>query len=236
MSEKLTPGDGFRAAIPIVLGYVPIAFSFGVAATRSGLSFLEALALSVIVFAGAAQFLAIALITSGVPALVAGLTLVAMNLRHVFYGPILMRQAGADAARRRGWIWGFALTDEVFGAALGALARGGRFGEGFMAALGLSSYAAWVLGTAAGAWAGAGALDRWPALAGALGFLLTALFLSLLLSMLNRRQVPVILAAGLATALGAALGSVTLGLFAGMAAGALVGALLPEPKGAVHAG
>jgi 4-azaleucine resistance transporter AzlC len=236
MTDPLSPGEGFRTAIPIVLGYLPIAFSFGVAATRAGLSPAEAVALSVIVFAGAAQFLAIALISSGVPALVAGLTLVAMNLRHVFYGPVLMREAGAFAARRRGWLWGFALTDEVFGAALGVLVRGGRFGEGFMAALGLSSYAAWVLGTAAGAWAGAGALDRWPALAGALGFLLTALFLSLLLSMLNRRQVPVILAAGLATALGAALGSVTLGLFAGMAAGAAVGAVLPGKRGVAHAG
>ena len=230
--DRLSVADGFRAAVPIALGYFPIAFSFGVAATRSGLSLVEAAALSVIVFAGAAQFLAIALIASGVPALVAAFTLVAMNLRHLLYGPVLMRKAGADAARKSAWAWSFTLTDEVFGAALGALARGGRFGEGFMTALGFSAYAAWVLGTVAGGWAGAGALDRWPALAGALEFMLPALFLALLLSMMNRRQVPVIAAAGLATALGVTFGSTTLGLFAGMAAGALVGVLLPGAKNA----
>lgn len=233
MSERrLTLGDGFRAAVPITLGYFPIAFSFGVAATRSGLSLLEATALSVIVFAGAAQFLAIALIASGVPALVAAFTLVAMNLRHVLYGPVLLRRAGKDASAERSWAWAFALTDEVFGAALGELARGGRFSEPFMAALGFASYAAWVVGTVAGGWAGAGALDGWPALAGALGFMLPALFLSLLLSMLNRRQIPVILAAGVATALGVTFGSTTIGLFAGMGAGALVGVLMPGGRDA----
>jgi 4-azaleucine resistance transporter AzlC len=228
--ERLTLADGFRAAVPIALGYFPIAFSFGVAATRAGLSLLEALALSVIVFAGAAQFLAVALIASGAPALVAAFTLVAMNLRHLLYGPVLMRQAGADAARRTAWAWSFALTDEVFGAALGALARGGRFSEGFMAALGFSAYAAWIAGTLAGAWAGAGALDRWPAIAGALSFMLPALFLALLLSMMNRRQIPLIAAAGLATVLGGSLYSTTIGLFAGMGAGALVGVLMPGPR------
>ena len=225
--DRLTFADGFRAAVPIALGYFPIAFSFGAAATRSGLSLAEATALSVIVWAGAAQFLAIALIASGAPALVAAFTLVAMNIRHVLYGPVLMRKAGDDASRQSAWAWSFNLTDEVFGAALGALARGGRFSEPFMTALGFSAYAAWILGTIAGAWAGAGALDRWPAVAGALGFMLPALFLALLLSMMNRRQVPVILAAGAATALGVTFGSTTLGLFAGMAAGALTSVLLP---------
>jgi predicted branched-subunit amino acid permease len=167
-----------------------------------------------------------------VPALLAAVTLVAMNIRHVLYGPVLMRKAGDDAARSSAWAWSFTLTDEVFGAALGALARGGRFSEPFMTALGFSAYASWVLGTLAGGWAGAGALDRFPAVAGALGFMLPALFLALLLSMMNRRQIPVILAAGLATMLGATFGSTTIGLFAGMGAGALVGVLLPGGKDA----
>ena len=232
MTKRLSAADGFRASLPIVLGYFPIAFSFGVAATRVGLSPAEATALSLIVFAGAAQFLSIALIAANVPALVIAATMAAMNLRHLLYGPVLMRRAGADASRKRAWIWSFVLTDEVFGAALGALARGGRFGEGFVAALGFTAYAAWVSGTLAGAWAGAGALDRWPAIAGGLGFMLAALFLSLLMSMMSRRHLPVIAVAGLATAAGVWFGSTTLGLFAGMVAGALVGALPPGGRDA----
>ncbi|WP_227754404.1 AzlC family ABC transporter permease [Stagnihabitans tardus] len=214
-----------------MLGYFPIAFSFGVAATRAGLSGWEAMGLSIIVFAGAAQFLAIALITGGTPVVLAGLTLAAMNLRHVLYGPVLLQKAGRPATRWAG-IWSFALTDEVFGAALGAMARGQRFSEGFMAVLGLAAYGAWVAGTAAGAWAGGGALDAWPAVAAGLDFMLPALFLALLLSILSRAQVPVILASVLATVvvtlgLSARVETLqaagTLGLFAGMIAGAVTG-------------
>ena len=75
----------------------------------------------------------------------------------------------------------------------------------------------------AGAWAGGGALDSWPAVGAALDFMLPALFLALLLSILSARQVPAILIAAAATVVGTWYGSSTLGLFAGMIGGAVVG-------------
>lgn len=216
---------GLFAALPIVLGYAPIAFSFGVAATRAGLSEAEAVMLSFVIYAGASQFLALALVTSGAPVLVAAFTLIAMNLRHVLYGPALMRQAGADASRRYAWAWAWGLTDEVFGQALGALARGQRFSEPYMFGLGLAAYGAWTGGTAAGAWAGGGALDRWPAVSAGLGFMLTALFLSLLLSVLSRATLRPVVVAALACVGGTLLVSPTSGILAGMILGALAGVL-----------
>ena len=223
--EPSTFAHGLTAALPIALGYFPIAFSFGVAATKAGLSEIEAVGLSLIIYAGAAQFLALALITSGAPVLVAAFTLVAMNLRHVLYGPALLKRAGADASVRRSWAWAFGLTDEVFGAALGQLARGRRFSEPFMFGLGLGAYAAWVSGTALGAFAGGGALQGWPVLDAALGFMLPALFLALLLSILSRAQVPVIAVAVGATLAVTFLWSGTAGILAGMVAGAVAGVL-----------
>lgn len=226
-AEKSSVLAGLQAALPLVLGYFPIAFSFGVSATRNGLSGTEAFALSLIVFAGAAQFLAIVMIASGAPVIVAGLTLAAMNLRHVLYGPTLLQKAGAVAGRWS-WAWAFALTDEVFGAALGALTKGQRFSEGFMLVLGFCAYGSWLAGTAAGAWAGGGALDAFPAVGAGLDFMLPGLFLALLLSILNGRQVPVIVIAGLATVAGTWWGSGTIGLLAGMIAGAVAGVALPQ--------
>jgi 4-azaleucine resistance transporter AzlC len=217
--------EGLAASLPIVLGYFPIAFSFGVAATRAGFSAPEAFALSLFIYAGASQFLALALLTSGAPMLVAAFTLAAMNLRHVLYGPALMRAAGKEASTRQAWAWAFGLTDEVFGQALGALARGQRFSEGYMVGLGTGAYASWLAGTAVGALAGGGALDGWPALSAGLGFMLPALFLALLLSILDRRQVPVIAVAGLVTVAGTVLVSSTSGTLLGMLAGALTGLL-----------
>jgi 4-azaleucine resistance transporter AzlC len=225
MMQDTRPGfqSGLIAALPIVMGYFPIAFSFGVAATRAGLNEVEAVMLSVLIYAGAAQFLALALVTSGAPLVLAGLTLIAMNIRHMLYGPALLKKAGPDADTRHAYAWAFGLTDEVFGAALGAMARGERFSQSFMFGLGGAAYAAWISGTAAGAYAGAGALEGWPALDAALGFMLPALFLSLLLSILNRAQLPVIASAAVAT-IGVTLAwSSTAGILAGMLAGAIAG-------------
>ncbi|THD81465.1 branched-chain amino acid ABC transporter permease [Aliigemmobacter aestuarii] len=216
---------GLFAALPIVLGYAPIAFSFGVAATRAGLTGAEAVMLSVVIYAGASQFLALALVTSGAPALVAAFTLIAMNVRHVLYGPALMRQAGSGASRRHAWAWAWGLTDEVFGQALGALARGQRFSESYMFGLGLAAYMAWIGGTAAGAWAGGGALDRWPAVSAGLGFMLTALFLALLLSVLSRATLRPVAVAALACTAGSLALSPAWGILAGMLGGALAGLL-----------
>ncbi len=217
--------QGLVSALPIALGYFPIAFAFGVAATGQGLSPLEAFGLSLIIYAGAAQFLALALITSGAPLLVAAFTLVAMNIRHVLYGPALMKRVGPQARLRHAWAWAFGLTDEVFGAALGALARGRVFSEPFMFGLAAGAYASWLAGTALGAFAGGGALAGWPVLEAALGFMLPALFLALLLSILSRAQLPVIAIAAVATVTVTLAVSGTAGILAGMIAGAVAGVL-----------
>jgi len=223
---KSTFRDGLVTALPIALGYFPIAFSFGVAATRAGFSTLEAFMMSLIMYAGAAQFLALVLMTSGAPVLVTAATLVAMHVRHVIYGPTLMKRAAGDAASRHSWAWAFGLTDEVFGAALGALVRGKqRFSEPFMFGLAIVAYAAWLGGTAAGAVAGGGALEAYPAINAGLGFMLPALFLSLLLSILSRRQVPVVAIAGVVTVAATLWVSPTAGILGGMIAGAMAGVL-----------
>ncbi len=227
MSKDLpsTFAQGLVASVPIALGYFPIAFAFGVSATGQGLSGPEAFALSLIVYAGAAQFLALALITGGAPLLLAAFPLIAMNIRHVLYGPALIKRAGGDAARRFAWIWAFGLTDEVFGAALGHLARGRTFSEPFMGGLGLGAYSAWLAGTAIGAFAGGGALAGYPVIEAALGFMLPALFLALLLSILTRPQLPIIAIAAAVTIGLTVFWSGTAGILGGMLAGALAGVL-----------
>lgn len=214
---------GLGVGLPIVLGYLPIAFSFGVAATKAGLSPMEATAMSLLMYSGAAQFMAIALMAAGAGFWVMVATLVGMSLRHVLYGPSLLRAAGLTAPPKGAPLWGFGLTDEVFGAALGAFARGQGFSAGFIWGLAGVSYAAWVGGTALGALAGAAALQDWPAVDAGLGFMLTALFLALLLSILQRAQLPIIAVAVAGTVGVSFAASPTAGIMAGMILGALVG-------------
>jgi 4-azaleucine resistance transporter AzlC len=229
MSDASLPAPNFRSglfmSIPLVLGYFPIAFAFGVAATRAGLNAAEAIMFSVVIFAGAAQFLALTLVVSGAPLVITAITLILMNLRHVIYAPVLMEKAGADMRTRHAWAWAWCLTDEVFATTLGALTRGKRFSEGLIGGIGIGAYLAWIAGTALGVATGEGAFNAYPAIDTALSFMLPALFLSLLLSILNRHQILTVAAAALATILGTWLVSATAGILAGMLIGAFVGAI-----------
>ena len=49
---------GVRQALPIVLGYIPVGFAYGVLAQKNGLGMFNAVAMSLIVFAGSAQLIA----------------------------------------------------------------------------------------------------------------------------------------------------------------------------------
>ena len=104
-----------------------------------------------------------------------------------------------------------------------ALSRGKPFSEAFMFGLGIASYGAWVGGTAAGVLAGGGALSGFPAIEAGLSFMLTALFLALLLSIMSRRQLPVIAVAAVATVALTLTTTPTLGILGGMLAGAAAG-------------
>jgi predicted branched-subunit amino acid permease len=94
-----------------------------------------------------------------------------------------------------------------------------------MFGIGLAAYVSWIAGTIVGALAGGGALEGWPVVEAGLGFMLTALFLALLLSILTLRQVSVIVVAAVATVVGTLAVSSTAGILGGMVAGAMAGVL-----------
>ena len=64
MANTKAIAKGVRRATPIVLGYVPIGFAYGALAGKGGMSEANTLLMSLIVFAGSAQFIAV-----GVPPL-----------------------------------------------------------------------------------------------------------------------------------------------------------------------
>lgn len=233
-NSRLAPGatlvDGLRASLPIVIGYFPIAFSFGVAATALGFTTLEAVLLSVIIYSGASQFMALTLLSGGASAVVSIITLLAMNLRHLLYAPAVLERAGERARTRHAWAWAFGLTDEVFATTIGYLSRR-DFGwsERWMLGLGIGGYLSWTSGTLVGALAGGGALAAYPTLDAALRFMLPALFLALLLGILNRRQIPVVGVAAGVCAVVTLLADATSGILAGMVAGALTGVVRGSP-------
>lgn len=223
--------EGVVAGLPIALAYFPVAVSFGVAAARGGFTLAEATFMSLVIYAGASQFLALALLAGATSPLLAILPLLAMNARHLLYAPALLGAASSGEASgvkqpQRAWLWAFGLTDEVFATALGSAATGRNgWSEAWQLGISVTAYAAWVSGSLTGGALGGGAFERYPSLDAALGFLLPALFLALLLAMLKRRHVPAVLVAGASYVAGAALFGSSNGILIGILAGALAGAL-----------
>ncbi len=198
-------------AVPIAVGYLPVAFAFGLSAVAVHLPGWFAALLSLLVYAGASQFAALHLLASGTPFLPGVIAIWLINLRMALEGLSFFRRVE----------WGhrmphlaLLLTDETFVAA----SLGDPLGPPGYLKLVWLPYITWVLGSLLGVLAG-GLL---PALLQhAFGIAIDALFVSLLVSAV--RADPRTAWAAAAGALGAFPGSPLGGwsLVVGMALGSL---------------
>ena len=104
---------GARESLPMLLGAAPFGVIFGTLAVPSGLSPAGALAMSLFVFAGSSQFIALTLVASGTGLAVILLTTLVVNLRHALYSATLLPHV---AGLRQRWRipLAFWLTDETF--------------------------------------------------------------------------------------------------------------------------
>ncbi|WXL24225.1 AzlC family ABC transporter permease [Ectopseudomonas mendocina] len=193
-------GSGLTDSLSVAAGYLPIAFSFGVAAIQAGLPAAIAILASVIVYAGASQFLLISLLASGAGIWTALPTVMLMNARHVLYGPALIPGLSAPP-QLRSPLQAFGLTDEVFATAMSKLPSINEADrEHWLLGLQIGAYASWVGGTIVGVLLVA-EVGNWPvSVREGLSFVLPALFFALLLETGVRRWMLPILAAALTAA------------------------------------
>ncbi len=192
---------GCRAALPVVLGYLPIAVAFGILARQAGLPPLMTVLMSVMVFAGSSQFIGVSMIAGGASCGVIIMTTFLVNLRHLLMSASLSPYYQKFAVK---WlpVLAFGLTDETF-AVISTVFRQQPRDEGFILGLQLTSYLSWVTGSLLGAVLG-GSLTAASALG--LEYVLYAMFIFLLVIQLtDSKMVLVALFAGFAALLGAKL-------------------------------
>jgi predicted branched-subunit amino acid permease len=104
---------GARDALPFLLVVGPFALLFGVVATEAGFAILEALAFSVLVIAGAAQFAALQQMSENAPTIIVILTALAVNLRMAMYSAALLPWLGAAPFWQRAAI-AYLNTDQTY--------------------------------------------------------------------------------------------------------------------------
>ncbi|WDB48765.1 L-valine exporter subunit YgaZ [Escherichia albertii] len=222
VSDSATFMEGCKDSLPIVISYIPVAFAFGLNATRLGFTPLESVFFSCIIYAGASQFVITAMLAAGSSLWVAALTVMAMDVRHVLYGPSLRSRIARHLQKSKTALWAFGLTDEVFAAATAKLVRNNRrWSENWMIGIAFSSWSSWVFGTVIGAFSCSGLLQGYPAVEAALSFMLPALFMSFLLASFQRKQSLCVTAALIGALAGVTLFSIPVAILAGIVCGCL---------------
>lgn len=111
-SLKHTIREAFVDTTPVLAGYVVLGMGFGILLSSKGYSPLWALAMSLFIYAGSMQYLAIDLLTGGASLITAALTTLMVNARHLFYG-VSMIEAYQGMGRKKPYAI-FALTDETY--------------------------------------------------------------------------------------------------------------------------
>lgn len=195
-NEESVPGDGeelrfsrrgavsgFVSCVPVALGVGGYGLVFGVLAREAGLSVVTAVLMSATVLAGAAQLIAVGLWEWPIPAVVVIGTTFVVNLRYLLMGASL-RQWFTRLSPRQAYVSLFFMADENWALTIEDLREGTGRGA-FLLGSGLAIWVFWVLATAIGAVAGGRIAN--PETYG-LGFVLTAIFLALLVGFWDGRN------------------------------------------------
>ncbi len=180
---------GIKDELPILVGVIPFGMIYGILALSAGLSKTEAQAMSVIVFAGSAQFMLVQLAGIGTPALVMIVTGFVINLRHALYSASV-----APHIRNLNPLWkgilAYLLTDEAYAVAITHYYHKGDKGSKhwYFLGAGLALWTSWQISTAVGVFLGAQIPSSWS-----LDFTLALTFVALVVPTLKDR--PSVLAA-----------------------------------------
>lgn len=143
--------EGLRDGIPICLGYLSVAFAFGIFCIQSGLSIIEALLISATNVTSAGQLAGVPIIVGGGTLVEMAMTQLVINLRYALMSVSLSQKFGKDISKLDRIIIAFVNTDEVFAVASG---KEHKVSRNYMYGLILLPFLGWTFGTLIGAVAG----------------------------------------------------------------------------------
>lgn len=141
---------GIIDCIPTLFGYVGIGIAAGIIGKAANLTILEITLLSIIVYAGAAQFIITGLLLTTAPIMAIIFTVFLINLRHLLMGMTI-----APFFKRFSLInnigIGTLLTDETFAVAVNAISQQKTIDVNWMHGLNITAYLVWIMSCITGA-------------------------------------------------------------------------------------
>ncbi|MBW2592801.1 MAG: AzlC family ABC transporter permease [Deltaproteobacteria bacterium] len=174
--------DGVVAAWPICLGYIPIGLAFGVLAQKAGLGPWEIFLMSLLVFAGSSQFIAVSMLDCGAASASIILTTFTVNLRHLLMSSALAVYFTKSSRNKLGLL-AYGVTDESFAVNYSRL-KAGEWDIERSLVLNYTANMIWIISTVAGGFGG----QFIPAGAFGIDYALPAMFICLLVFQLNGQK------------------------------------------------
>lgn len=227
--------SGMKKALPIVMGYVPVSFAFGVLATGVGMNSLDALLMGALFFAGSGQLVAVSMLGNGDSFHAIVITSTVINLRHLLKSAAMIPGLNKWPRWRKA-LFAFQLTDETFALHADRFAKMPDAPENLTKkfyiaetfGINITSHISWISGGFLGATFGniIGDLKTYG-----LDYALPGMFVALLAPrLLYRPDLIVSIVAGVASVLFLLAGLDAWNLILATIVGATVGVFLPRPK------
>ena len=174
--------QAFKVTIPVLFGYLAIGIPFGLMLVNAGYPWWLAPIMSVLMYAGAGQYMAVSLFAAGASLSITAITMLLLNIRHIVYGLSLITPF-KDTGKWKPYLI-FALTDETYALMTSCpLPRGVPAGS-FYGAIAVLDHLYWIAGSLIGAVAG----TLIPFSFAGVDFALTALFAVLLIDQVKKSK------------------------------------------------
>ena len=109
--------EALKASIPVMMGYIVLGMAFGILLESKGYNWIYALLMSVFIYAGSMQFVAIQLLTTGATFIHAAMMTLLINARHLVYGLSMIKKFNNFKKLKSYMI--FSLTDETYSLLVG---------------------------------------------------------------------------------------------------------------------
>lgn len=163
----------FLDTVPVLTGYLFLGAGFGILLSETGYGVWWSLCMSLFVFAGSGQYLAVSLLAGGASLLSTAVATLLVNARHIFYGISLLDTYGAAGKKKPYLI--FALTDETYSLVTQNQPPEGMSRHSYCFAVSVLDHIYWVCGCVLGSLAG----SYIPISFEGVEFVLTALFVTM---------------------------------------------------------
>ena len=147
--DKKALNEAFKTSLPVILGYLPSGFAFGLMMSSLGQKVITSGIMAILMYAGAGQYIAVDFIKNNSPLITIIITTFLINCKHLFYGLSLIETFNKTGRKKPFLI--FLLTDETYALLTGTVYPKNVNTNQYIFYVAVINYLSWIAGCVLGA-------------------------------------------------------------------------------------